>query len=189
MSQKLVGKAFISVALIATVDLPAMAQAPLAPPPQIPYGVSVSTESAKKCGRRIDCGGAEKQLEDGGSHRRYWGLSRVFRTNAGHPDRKRRLGDRESAYGSPVPASDKTLSGQRSRRRRGPSLIAPYRRDSDRWRCSNYRGRQTYRGCRRLGWQRRSGWLGCQSGPRRRQIASKVTPRSPVRQRRDCGRL
>jgi len=48
MSQKLVGKAFISVALIATVDLPAMAQAPLAPPPQIPYGVSVSTESAKK---------------------------------------------------------------------------------------------------------------------------------------------
>ncbi len=47
MSQKLVGKAFISVALIATVDLPAMAQAPLAPPPQIPYGVSVSTESAK----------------------------------------------------------------------------------------------------------------------------------------------
>src|SRR5207245_8885457 len=47
MSQKLAGKAFVSVALIAMVRLPAMAQAPLAPPPQIPYGVSVSTESAK----------------------------------------------------------------------------------------------------------------------------------------------
>jgi glc operon protein GlcG len=47
MSQKLAGKAFVSVALIAMVGLPAMAQAPLAPPPQIPYGVSVSTENAK----------------------------------------------------------------------------------------------------------------------------------------------
>ena len=47
MSQKLAGRAFVSVALIATVGLPAMAQAPLAPPPQIPYGVSVSTENAK----------------------------------------------------------------------------------------------------------------------------------------------
>jgi len=47
MSQKLAGKAFVSIALIAIVGLPAMAQAPLAPPPQIPYGVSVSTESAK----------------------------------------------------------------------------------------------------------------------------------------------
>ena len=47
MSQKLAGKAFVSVALIVMVGLPAMAQAPLAPPPQIPYGVSVSTENAK----------------------------------------------------------------------------------------------------------------------------------------------
>jgi glc operon protein GlcG len=47
MSQKLAGKAFVSAALIAMIGLPAMAQAPLAPPPQIPYGVSISTESAK----------------------------------------------------------------------------------------------------------------------------------------------
>jgi uncharacterized protein GlcG (DUF336 family) len=47
MSQKLAGKAFVSVALIVMVGLPAMAQAPLAPPPQIPYGVSISTEGAK----------------------------------------------------------------------------------------------------------------------------------------------
>src|ERR1700730_4756938 len=47
MSQKLAGKAFISFALMAMVGLPAIAQAPLAPPPQIPYGVSISTESAK----------------------------------------------------------------------------------------------------------------------------------------------
>jgi glc operon protein GlcG len=47
MSQKLAGKAFVSFALMAMVGLPAIAQAPLAPPPQIPYGVSISTESAK----------------------------------------------------------------------------------------------------------------------------------------------
>src|SRR6266446_9645008 len=47
MSQKLAEKGFVSVALIAMVGPPAMAQAPLAPPPQIPYGVSFSTESAK----------------------------------------------------------------------------------------------------------------------------------------------
>ena len=47
MFQKPAGKVFVSVALIAMFGLPAMAQAPLAPPPQIPYGVSVSTESAK----------------------------------------------------------------------------------------------------------------------------------------------
>jgi glc operon protein GlcG len=44
---KLAGKTFVSVVLVAMVGLPAMAQAPLAPPPQIPYGVSISTESAK----------------------------------------------------------------------------------------------------------------------------------------------
>jgi uncharacterized protein GlcG (DUF336 family) len=47
MSQKFVGTSFVSVALLALMTLPAMAQAPLAPPPQIPYGLSVSTESAK----------------------------------------------------------------------------------------------------------------------------------------------
>jgi len=47
MSQGLAGNVFISAAFIAIVGLPARAQAPLAPPPQIPYGVSISTESAK----------------------------------------------------------------------------------------------------------------------------------------------
>jgi glc operon protein GlcG len=47
MSQKLAREVYVSVTLIAMLGLPAMAQAPLAPPPQIPYGVSVSTESAK----------------------------------------------------------------------------------------------------------------------------------------------
>jgi uncharacterized protein GlcG (DUF336 family) len=44
---KLAGKGFASVVLVAMVGLPAMAQVPLAPPPQIPYGVSINTESAK----------------------------------------------------------------------------------------------------------------------------------------------
>ena len=47
MSQQLVGISFVLVALLALVSLPAMAQTPFAPPPQIPYGLSVSTESAK----------------------------------------------------------------------------------------------------------------------------------------------
>ena len=47
MSHKLAGKVFVSVVLIAMVGLPALAQAPFAPPPQVPYGVSVSTENAK----------------------------------------------------------------------------------------------------------------------------------------------
>jgi glc operon protein GlcG len=50
MSQKFIGKAFFSVALLAMVGLNAMAQTPFAPPPQIPYGVSVSTEIAKSVG-------------------------------------------------------------------------------------------------------------------------------------------
>ena len=47
MSQKLVGISFVSVPLLALVSLSAMAQTPFAPPPQIPYGLSGRTESAK----------------------------------------------------------------------------------------------------------------------------------------------
>jgi uncharacterized protein GlcG (DUF336 family) len=47
MSQKLAGTAFVSVALFAMVWLPATAQTTLAPPPQVPYGLPISTESAK----------------------------------------------------------------------------------------------------------------------------------------------
>jgi uncharacterized protein GlcG (DUF336 family) len=45
MSQKLAGTALVSVALFAMV--PATAQTTLAPPPQVPYGLSISTENAK----------------------------------------------------------------------------------------------------------------------------------------------
>jgi glc operon protein GlcG len=47
MFQKVAGKAFLCVALTSMVGLPAIAQAPLAPPPQVPYGLSISTENAK----------------------------------------------------------------------------------------------------------------------------------------------
>jgi glc operon protein GlcG len=47
MSQRFVGTPFGSIALLALIALPAMAQTPFAPPPQVPYGLSVSTESAK----------------------------------------------------------------------------------------------------------------------------------------------
>ena len=47
MSQKLARTAVVSVALLAVVCLPAFAQTPFAPPPQVSYGLSISTESAK----------------------------------------------------------------------------------------------------------------------------------------------
>ena len=47
MSQRCVGTPFVSIALLALIALPALAQTPFAPPPQVPYGLSVSTESAK----------------------------------------------------------------------------------------------------------------------------------------------
>jgi glc operon protein GlcG len=47
MSRKLAAKSCVVVALVAAISVPAMAQAPFAPPPQVPYGLSVSTENAK----------------------------------------------------------------------------------------------------------------------------------------------
>ena len=47
MSQKLARTAVVSVALLAVVCLPAFAQTPFAPPPQVSYGLPISTESAK----------------------------------------------------------------------------------------------------------------------------------------------
>jgi hypothetical protein len=47
MSKIFVGKPFVSAAVFALMALPAMAQTLFAPPPQLPYGLSVSTESAK----------------------------------------------------------------------------------------------------------------------------------------------
>jgi glc operon protein GlcG len=47
MSRKLAAKSFVFVALVAAISLPAVAQTPFAPPPQVPYGLSVSTENAK----------------------------------------------------------------------------------------------------------------------------------------------
>jgi uncharacterized protein GlcG (DUF336 family) len=47
MSQKLAGKSFVLVALLAILSLPTMAQTPFAPPPVVPYGLSISIDSAK----------------------------------------------------------------------------------------------------------------------------------------------
>jgi glc operon protein GlcG len=47
MSQKLAGKSFVSVALLAMLSLLTMAQTPFAPPPVVPYGLSISIDSAK----------------------------------------------------------------------------------------------------------------------------------------------
>jgi len=47
MSRKLAAKSFVFVALVAVISVPALAQTPFAPPPQLPYGLSVSTENAK----------------------------------------------------------------------------------------------------------------------------------------------
>jgi glc operon protein GlcG len=47
MAQKFLSTSFVSVAFLVLILLPAVAQTPFAPPPHIPYGLSVSTESAK----------------------------------------------------------------------------------------------------------------------------------------------
>jgi uncharacterized protein GlcG (DUF336 family) len=47
MSKRFVGSTFVFVAVFGLIVLPAMAQTPFAPPPQVPYGLSISTESAK----------------------------------------------------------------------------------------------------------------------------------------------
>jgi glc operon protein GlcG len=47
MSQKFVRKSCVSVAVLVMLSLPAIAQAPFAPPPLVSYGLSISTDSAK----------------------------------------------------------------------------------------------------------------------------------------------
>jgi hypothetical protein len=127
MSQKLAGKSLLSLPLLAVVSVPAMAQAPFAPPPQVPYGLSVSTESAKNAAAASI---AEAQKNN-------WKQAIAVVDTGGylvyfeHSDRKCRIGDRESAYGSSLPASDQSLRGRCSGWRRGSSLVASYRRNSD----------------------------------------------------------
>jgi len=48
MDQICIRRWFVSVVLLVLIPLPALSQTPFAPPPQIPYGLSISTESAKK---------------------------------------------------------------------------------------------------------------------------------------------
>ena len=47
MAQKCLSVSFVSVAFLVLIPILALAQTPFAPPPQVPYGLSVSTESAK----------------------------------------------------------------------------------------------------------------------------------------------
>lgn len=47
MAQKCMRTSFVSIVLLVLMALPALTQTPFAPPPQIPYGLSVSTESGK----------------------------------------------------------------------------------------------------------------------------------------------
>jgi glc operon protein GlcG len=48
MAQQCIRTSFVSVAFLLLIPLSALTQTPFAPPPHIPYGLSVSTESAKK---------------------------------------------------------------------------------------------------------------------------------------------
>jgi glc operon protein GlcG len=47
MPTKFAAKPFVSMALFALIALPALAQPNFAPPPQVPYGLAISTENAK----------------------------------------------------------------------------------------------------------------------------------------------
>jgi uncharacterized protein GlcG (DUF336 family) len=48
MAQKLIGLLLVPCLLVIASSRPALPQASFAPPPQIPYGLSISTENAKK---------------------------------------------------------------------------------------------------------------------------------------------
>ena len=48
MAQPCIRTSFVSVAFLLLIPLSALAQTPFAPPPHMPYGLSISTESAKK---------------------------------------------------------------------------------------------------------------------------------------------
>jgi hypothetical protein len=47
MSQKLAGKSFVVSVVLVMLSLPTVAQTSFAPPPVVPYGLSISIDSAK----------------------------------------------------------------------------------------------------------------------------------------------
>jgi hypothetical protein len=47
MTQQCISMVFVSIAFLILMPLPALTQTPFAPPPHIPYGLSISTENAK----------------------------------------------------------------------------------------------------------------------------------------------
>jgi len=64
MPQKLAGKLFVSVALLAMLSLPTMAQTPFAPPPVVPYGLSISIDSAKTAAAAAVAEARKNNLKD-----------------------------------------------------------------------------------------------------------------------------
>jgi uncharacterized protein GlcG (DUF336 family) len=64
MSQKLLGSAMISAGLLAVSSVPVMAQASLAAPPLVPYGVSISIENAKKVAATAIAAAQKSNLRD-----------------------------------------------------------------------------------------------------------------------------
>jgi glc operon protein GlcG len=64
MSQKLLESAMISAGLLAISSVPVMAQASLAPPPLVSYGLSISTENAKKVAAAAIAAAQKSNLRD-----------------------------------------------------------------------------------------------------------------------------
>ena len=71
MFQQLVKMSLAGIAMLAVASLSGVAQSPLPAPPQIPYGMSISTDNAKEGSCRVDSGSAQEQVEYGNCRRRY----------------------------------------------------------------------------------------------------------------------
>jgi glc operon protein GlcG len=111
------------------VCLPAMAQTSFAPPPQIPYGVSVSTESAKNVAA-TSIAEAQKNnwkmaiaIVDTGGYLVY--LERVQDTQTGGGDLAVEKARTAVLFRRPT----KVFQDGHSRRQGGSSAVASYRRD------------------------------------------------------------
>jgi hypothetical protein len=86
------------------------AQTTFAPPPQVPYGLSISTENAKIVAAASIAEAQQNKLKDAIAIVDTGGYLVYFeRMQDTHPDGKRRPRHRESSYGSPVPASNQSF--------------------------------------------------------------------------------
>jgi hypothetical protein len=131
MAQKCIRTLFVSIAFLVLMPLLALAQTPFAPPPQIPYGLSVSTESAKNVAAAAIAEAQKNNwkmaiaIVDTGGYLVYF--EKMQDTQTGSVE----LAIEKARTASALPASHESIPGRRSRWRRGSPPVTSHRRHSD----------------------------------------------------------